>query len=379
MVTEDGVSASLGLAGDEALAWRVGTGESPATLRLYTYRSHCALVGRFQRVENEIHIDYCRAHGIEINRRPTGGGAILMGTEQLGVALTLGAGDHDPWAGARSGMERFSEGLIRALNSLGVKARFRGKNDIEAGGRKIAGLGICRVSSGAVLFHASLLVDLDVPLMLRVLNTPFEKIRDREIAIVGGRTSTMRKELGCEISVEEVRRKVAEGYATAFDVDLAPGDFTMEESRAIDRFRVEKYLTEEWIFQTTEVPDRVGSARMKTPAGLLDVTVAMAGRTLKAVFINGDFFAAENVIAELEASLRWHSSEPQAVAGTLQKVYASRGAALSDISLEALAETVQAAVLRAQVVDDGAPSRPYGCFVVPGTSEKGQEYTDAKE
>jgi lipoate-protein ligase A len=368
LVTEDGVSASLGLAGDEALAWGVGTGESPATLRLYTYRPHCALVGRFQRVENEIHIDYCRTHGIEINRRPTGGGAILMGTAQLGVALMLGSGDQDPCAGARTWMGRFSEGLIRALHALGVKAHFRGKNDIEVGGRKIAGLGICRVSSGAVLFHASLLVDLDVPLMLRVLNTPFEKIRDREIAIVGGRTSTVRQELGCEISVEDARRKVAEGYAAAFNVDLAPGDFTVEESRAIEQLRREKYLTEKWIFQTTEVADRVGSARMKTPAGLLDVTVTMAGRTLKAVFIGGDFFAAENVIAELEASLRWHSSEPQAVAGTLQKVCALRGTALSGISLEALAETIQTAVRQARVADDGAPPQPYGCFVGQGTS-----------
>ena len=48
-IADDGVSASFGLAADETLARRLGAGASPPTLRLYTYVSHCALVGRFQR------------------------------------------------------------------------------------------------------------------------------------------------------------------------------------------------------------------------------------------------------------------------------------------------------------------------------------------
>ncbi|MEK7863974.1 MAG: hypothetical protein AAB295_12020 [Chloroflexota bacterium] len=47
-LSEDGVGAADGLALDDALlrhAPRQGT-----SLRLYTYRSHCALVGRFQDV-----------------------------------------------------------------------------------------------------------------------------------------------------------------------------------------------------------------------------------------------------------------------------------------------------------------------------------------
>src|SRR6266545_7600244 len=89
LITDDGVSASFGLAADEVLAQRVGAGTSIPTLRLYTYQSHCALIGRFQNVENEVRVQCCRANSIPINRRPTGGGAIIMGADQLGVALTL--------------------------------------------------------------------------------------------------------------------------------------------------------------------------------------------------------------------------------------------------------------------------------------------------
>ena len=54
-IEEDGVSASFGLAADEYLIQAVG-GDLP-TLRLYTYRSHAALVGRFQNAEAEVNVE----------------------------------------------------------------------------------------------------------------------------------------------------------------------------------------------------------------------------------------------------------------------------------------------------------------------------------
>lgn len=365
LITDDAVSASFGLAADEFLARRVGTGEAFPTLRLYTYRSHCALVGRFQNVENEVHVDYCRSHGIAINRRPTGGGAIIMGADQLGVALTLPGRGADAYSHARELMEKFSGGLARGLASLGIQARFRRKNDIEVNGRKIAGLGIYRAPSDGLLFHASLLVGLDVPLMLHVLNTPFEKISDKEIATVAERTCTVRGELDRAISLDDVRQNVGEGYAEAFGVNLIPGNFTDEECRAIDELEQEKYLADGWVFQTTEVPDAIGSARLKTPAGLLDVSATLAGRTIKAVYLRGDFFAAENAVADLEASLRWHSAEPEAVAATLRQAHDKWRSQLDRVPVEDLIQAVHMAVQRAGIADTRARTDPYGCFVNP--------------
>lgn len=366
LITDDGVSASFGLAADDAIGQRVGSGESQPTLRLYTYRSHCALVGRFQNVENEIHVDYCRAEGIAINRRPTGGGAIIMGAHQLGVALTIPGRGDDTYNRARELMGKFSEGLVCGLNSLGVRARFRRKNDIEVNGRKIVGLGIYRAPSDGLLFHASLLVDLDVPLMLRVLNTPFEKISDKEIATVAARTTTVRREVGSAITLDQMRQRVAEGYAAAFQVSLVPGDFTTAEREAIAALERARYLTDAWVFQTTQVPDAFGLSKVKTPAGLLDVRATLAGRTLKAVYIGGDFFTAESAIADLEGGLRWHAADPGAVVATLRQNYARWQSELSHIPLADLIQAVQTAIQRASIADAKARSDPYGCFVNPG-------------
>lgn len=397
LITDDSVTASFGLAADDCLASRVGAGESVPTLRLYTYRSHCALVGRFQNVSNEVHLDYCRRHGIAVNRRPTGGGAILMGADQLGVALTIPGHSelYGPtyvsaprsgqthrsapmYAHARELMAQFSLGIVNALHSLGIQANFRRKNDIEVNGKKIVGLGIYRahglprpvsassaLQRSGLLFHASLLVGLDIPLMLRVLKTPFEKIADKEIATVAERVTTVRREIGREIELNEVRARVAEGYAAAFGVTLTPGDFSAGERRAISHLQSLKYDTSDWVNQTTAVADATGAAKVKTVGGLIDARVTLAGETIKALFIGGDFFAAESAVADLEAGLRWHSADPGRVRATLARAYSARAADLAPIPLDALTEAVQTAIRRARVAESAARADPYGCFVNP--------------
>ncbi|HEX9014169.1 MAG TPA: hypothetical protein VF813_11650 [Anaerolineaceae bacterium] len=360
LITDDGVSASFGLSADETTAERVGTGESVPTLRLYTYRATCALVGRFQNVENELHVDYCREQAIPINRRPTGGGAIIMGDGQLGVALTVPAHVEDTYGRAREIMTQFSDGLVRGLSRLGVEATFHRKNDIVVGGKKIVGLGIYRAPSDGLLFHASVLVDLDVPLMLRVLNTPFEKISDKEIAAISGRITTVRRETSSEISVDEVRRVIAEEYAKSLGVRLVPGGFTPEELAATAKLEQEKYLTAAWINQTSTVEDTSGGSKIKTPAGLIDVRVAMAGTTIKAAYIGGDFFASDAAVADLEGSLRWQPGKPENVAARLEEVYLRRREEFNSLPLEMVVQAVQMAVARAQVAESQEAGQPDG-------------------
>ena len=357
-ISEDGVGAARGLATDEVLAQRAGSGASPGTLRLYSYRPHAALVGRFQDVECELDLETCRAEGIELGRRPTGGGAILMGPDQLGVALAVRAreGELGLRGRARELMARFSTGLVRGLARLGIEASFRGKNDLAVDGRKIAGLGIWRGPSGGLLFHASLLVDLDVALMARVLRLPFDVVRAGELEVLERRFSTVRGRLGRDVALDDVRDAVEEGFAQAFDVAVEPGELDAAERAAVDALVREKYATPGWIHQRTEVVDSAGGATVATPGGTLDVRVALAGRTIKAVHVRGDFFEDEVALADLEARLRWHSAEPAAVARTVRAWTARH--ATGTLPAEAMLDGFAAAVA------DAAPEA-YGCFVSP--------------
>jgi lipoate-protein ligase A len=365
LITDDGVSASFGLAADECLAHRVGTATSQPTLRLYTYCSHCALIGRFQNIDNEINRAYCEANGITLNRRPTGGGAIIMGKDQLGIALCIPGQEEDSYRHARELMVHFSAGIISGLESFGIRATFLGKNDVEVRNRKVAGLGVYRAPEGGLLFHASVLVDLDVALMLHVLKTPFEKITDKAIATVAERITTIRRECGSPIALDEIRTSIADGYRRTFGVSLAARDFLPDELEAIDALEQSKYLTPEWVNQPTAIPDAFGSAKIKTPAGLLDVRATLAGNTIKAIFIGGDFFATEGAVADLEARLRWHPASPERVWETLKAGYAEHPNQLNNFPLAALQEAIRQAVRDAQKVESAARADPYGCFVNP--------------
>ena len=372
LLIEDGVEAAKGLAVDDALAERVGTGRSRPTLRLYTYRPHAALVGRFQDVGHEVHRVFCQSYGIEINRRPTGGGAILMGPDQLGVALTLpGRGAHRIDR-PRKLMAGFSRGITSSLESLGIEARFRGKNDLEVGGKKLAGLGLHRSPSGGLLFHASLLVDLDVGLMTRVLATPIapDETTADEVDIVAGRTTTLRRLLDSPIGMGEVRRCVAEGFAEAFSTALEAGALDAEEESAVADVERDRYGNDEWIHRSGTVPDTAGAADLRTPAGRLRVTVSMSGGIIKSIYLRGDFFSSEGAVADLEGSLRWHSSSPLELLETLREVRERHPADLADLVPEDLGRVIDSAVARARS-PIGDP-RPYGCFVTPEASVDSQ-------
>ncbi|MDP6628166.1 MAG: lipoate protein ligase C-terminal domain-containing protein [Candidatus Marinimicrobia bacterium] len=364
-INNDNVTASAGLATDEVLANRTGAGTSQHTLRLYTYQP-CALVGRFQIIENELNLDYCAQHKIPVNRRPTGGGAIIMGEDQLGVALAIPGKADETYAHVRERMTQFSQGIISGLSTLGIHVEFRRKNDLEVNGKKIAGLGLHKTDTGGLLFHASLLVGLDVPYMLNVLKIPFEKITDKEISAVSERTTTVRLESNTSLTIDEVRNIIFNGYRDAFQLNIRKGDFTKSELNEVHQLEKDKYMNNDWIFQTTDVPDATGKALVKTPGGLLDIRLVLAGEMIKSVYIRGDFFTSEHAIADLEQSLRWHSSNENTMSGTLSKIYERWSADLTNLPMDSLLNALGTAIQEAKRISRKSMADPYGCFVTPG-------------
>ncbi|MBT3662592.1 MAG: lipoate--protein ligase family protein [Candidatus Marinimicrobia bacterium] len=363
-IENNGVTASDGLAGDEALANRVGAGISQPTLRLYTYKP-CALVGRFQTIENELNLEYCAQNKIPVNRRPTGGGAIIMGKNQLGVALAIPGKTDESYASVRERMAQFSQGIISGLSTLGIEVEFRRKNDLEVNGKKIAGLGLHKTATGGLLFHASLLVDLDVSYMLNVLRTPFEKISDKEIATVAERTTTVQREYKKPLTLNNVRVIILNGYKNAFDANIELSDLSNEEMDEIRQLEKDKYMDSDWIFQSTDVADAIGKSIIKTEGGLLDIRIVLAGKMIKSAYIGGDFFTSEHAIADLEQSLRWHSSQHKSLQETLTQVYERWLGDLANLPMEYLIKGLMSAIQKAEIMARKNSSDPYGCFVTP--------------
>ena len=86
-------SAVENMALDEALLEWKAAETIPNTLRFLQFSNPTVLVGHHQSVEEEVRLDYCRTHGIEINRRLTGGGALYWGRNELGWEIYISKKD----------------------------------------------------------------------------------------------------------------------------------------------------------------------------------------------------------------------------------------------------------------------------------------------
>ena len=259
--------------------------------------------------------------------------------------------------------------MTAGLRRLGIEAAFRSKNDLEVAGRKIAGLGLYLDPRGAVLFHASILADLDVELMLKVLRIPGAKLSDKAVARVSDRITTVSRELGRKLSAAEVREAVRDGFAAAFGVELSPGALDAAERARRTELEAERYAADAWIRQRSPRRDARGTALLKTPDGLLRIYVGTHGEVIKNALITGDFNVLPPAVQRLEAQLKWCRAD----AGRIRELTAE---ALSDGDLGVGAETVAGAVWEAarnalELERHGHPQRLEGSCYFPEPGANG--------
>ncbi len=124
---------------DQALIDARQENKIPDTIRFIRFRPS-ALIGIHQYLSHEIKTDYCRAHGIEVGRRITGGGSLYLDEGQIGWELVFDRATFGPLDLGQV-TRRVCEAFALGLNKLGVPARYRPRNDLEVDGRKISGTG----------------------------------------------------------------------------------------------------------------------------------------------------------------------------------------------------------------------------------------------
>ena len=114
----DGVS---NMAIDGALLDEVEANSEPRTVvRFYRWRVPTISLGRNQKVEKAVDLDYCAANGVDVVHRPTGGRAVLHDDEVTYAVISNDAryfGDS-----IYANYRKVSEALCDAFNRLGVRA-----------------------------------------------------------------------------------------------------------------------------------------------------------------------------------------------------------------------------------------------------------------
>ena len=301
------MSAARNMALDQVILRARSEDRVPNTLRFMQVRPRAVLVGFHQSVEQEVRLEYCRRNGIEINRRITGGGALFFDESQIGWEIFASRNSPGIPRNVEGLYRKMCEGAVFGLERLGIKARFRPKNDIEVGRRKISGTG-GTFEGGAFLFQGTLLVDFDAGAMLRALRIPIEKLKDKEVRSVKRRVTWLSEELGAAPSSPVIKRALAEGFARSLCAHFRPGGLTSYENRLLGS-TLPRFSSEDWIYGVRRAPESrlVLKSAQKTKGGLIRVSLVTdpPARRINYALITGDFFAfPKDTIMNLEARLK---------------------------------------------------------------------------
>jgi lipoate-protein ligase A len=224
------------MAVDDALLTLCGRGRSMPTLRLFGFRPACLSLGRFQPADQ-----VPRPSGFDLVRRPTGGGAVVhRGDICYSVVLPL---SHPLAAGSiRQSYQRLARGLAAGLESLGLPPLAEGDaadsaprgawcfqavapHELTLAGRKLVGSAQAR-RQGGLLQQGS----------IRLAPEPAE----------AARATSLQEELGREVTRDELAEALVTGFASAWGIEIRPGQLSAEEEDLARRLERECYADPGW-------------------------------------------------------------------------------------------------------------------------------------
>ncbi len=234
--------------------------DAPATfVRFYRWIRPTASLGFGQTTARVIDLEFCRSHGVDVVRRPTGGKLVLHHREITYAVMSSDTGAFTATLGGS--YKLISQGLVQGLKRLGLTAALASEtprdyvkgivpcfsqpaeNEIEIDGRKIIGSAQKRIGN-RFLQHGSIPLEGDEGLL-----APVARWTDRAPRL---RMTSLSEALGRAVGYEEAAEALAAGLAEAWGATLHPYSFRSGEPSAIETLRAAKYATEAWTLEGRE-------------------------------------------------------------------------------------------------------------------------------
>ena len=149
-ITHDNLDAYFNLASEEYLL------KQKEGYYVYLWQNeNSVIIGINQNAYNEVNLDYAEKNNVKIVRRLTGGGAVYHDKFNLNYTIIA------PYNENENAYVKFSAPVIEYLKSIGVEAKFSGRNDIVIGDKKISG-NAQTVYKNRILHHGTLLFSSNI-------------------------------------------------------------------------------------------------------------------------------------------------------------------------------------------------------------------------
>jgi len=352
------MTAAENMALDDTLLELKGQGKIPNTIRFLQFSPPAVLVGYHQSVQEEIRTSYCQEKDIDVNRRITGGGAILFDENQLGWEVICDKSYFDIRIPDGRLFKILCDPVVTSLDLLGLKADFRPRNDIEIRGRKICGTGGTD-SDDAFLFQGTMLVDFDVDTMLKALRIPVEKLKAKEIDSVKERVTCLNWELGYTPPLEDIKRAIGLSFEEHLEMKLEPGALTDNEKLLFEK-KLPYYRSLEWIDKVKpklQKREWVQGA-YKSDAGMVRFTlvVNLPQRRIKDIYITGDFFSfPSRALYDMESRLKGARLDRDYLHNTIREFFDEGLIVIQGMQLEDFLKPLDLALEKIAISEYGIP------------------------
>lgn len=148
-------------------------GAAPIVLWARSATGHVSL-GQTQSAAHELDLVACRREGVEVIRRPLGGGAVLVDEHQQALFVIA---PRPAAAGApREFGRRCLEPMVATCRAFGIPASCVGEADIFCDGAKLAGSGMATIGA-CLVFGSSFIERFAHDRFCRLVRTPSEGFR----------------------------------------------------------------------------------------------------------------------------------------------------------------------------------------------------------
>lgn len=148
--------------------------------------SPTVIYGKHQCAEAEVNEAYCRAHGIAVVQRQSGGGCVYADRGNLMVSFV------SPSTRSQEVFDQFLVLLSGALRQLGYEAVTTAHNDVLVGDRKVCGTACYTTPTGTVV-HACMLYDVNLTDLEAAITPSEAKLAKHAVASVRQRVRNLRE------------------------------------------------------------------------------------------------------------------------------------------------------------------------------------------
>jgi len=265
------------------------------------------IIGRHQNTAEEINAEYVERQGIHVVRRISGGGAVYHDLGNLNFSFIT----NDDGKSFQN-FKKFTEPVVRFLQSVGVGAELTGRNDIQVGERKISG-NAQFVSRGRMFSHGTLMFDSEIDNVVSALKVNELKFQSKATKSVRSRVANISEFLPQKMEIGQFREALLHFI---FDGAEVP-EYKLTEADWANIAELSKSRYQSWDWNYGNSPkSNFSQTKRFEGVGTIEARLDIEDGKIRHAKIYGDFFGIGDV-ADVEAKLTDVPYDRAAVAAVL--------------------------------------------------------------